>query len=97
VGRFGITPAARFRCIHRIGGECHGSILCHGAGDANANREPLDRLQRERVVAHASAAADLCGFVGRTRRGLCPITISKTAEARVPAPLGEWPYFWAGG
>ena len=32
--RFGITPAARFRCVHRIGGQCHGTILCHGASDA---------------------------------------------------------------
>src|ERR1700722_10065759 len=34
VGQLGITPAARFCCIHRIGGQCHGTILCHGADDA---------------------------------------------------------------
>jgi hypothetical protein len=36
--RLRITPAARFGHIHRIGGKCHDTILCHGGGDAKSFR-----------------------------------------------------------
>src|SRR4029077_3606569 len=57
VRRLGITPAARFPRIHRIGSKCHGTILCHVVSDAKSLQLPKLEMIRTSLFRTSEVSA----------------------------------------